>query len=224
MRIKWLGHSCFFLEGSKKIIIDPFMPHGDFGCKPDIVAVTHGHSDHFGETMKFEKQPVVCPNEIAKYLASECFDVEPMNTGGTIELEGVSFTMTPALHSSWLEIKGQGFYGGPASGFIIKMDGVNVYHAGDTALFSDMKLIRDIYHPDVAMLPIGGRYTMGPSEAMIAANFIGAPLVIPMHYNTFPQIEQDAEGFKRSVEGVTQMKVVVMEPGDVIDTDDYRTG
>ena len=221
MRIKWLGHSCFFLEGSKKIIIDPFMPHGDFGCKPDIVAVTHGHGDHYGEAESFRKT-IVCPNEIAKYLKSKGMDAEPMNIGGTIEVDGVSFTMTPALHSSWLEAGGKGVYGGPASGFVINMDGLTVYHAGDTGLFSDMKLIRDIYHPDVAMLPIGSRYTMGPSEAMIAANFIGAPLVIPMHYNTFPPIEQDAGEFRRSVEGVTHMKVAVMEPGDVIDTDDYQ--
>jgi len=221
MKIKWLGHSCFFLEGSKKIIIDPFMPNGDFGCVPDIVAVTHGHSDHFGEAMKFEK-PVVCPNEIAKYLASKCFDTEPLNIGGTIERKGVSFTMVPALHSSLLEVDGKELYGGPAAGFVIGMDGLTVYHAGDTGLFSDMKLIRDLYHPDIAMLPIGGRFTMGPSEAMMAAGFIGAPLVIPMHYNTFPPIEQDAGVFKRSIEEVTPMKVIVMEPGEEIDTDDYK--
>ena len=220
MRIRWLGHSCFFLEGTKKILIDPYMPHGDFGCKPDIIAVTHGHSDHFGDTLSFDCT-VVCPNEIARYLTSECMDAEPMNIGGTIEVEGVTFIMTPALHSSALEIRGEGSYGGPASGFIIKMDGVTVYHAGDTGLFSDMKLLRDLYHPDVAMLPIGSRFTMGPSESMIAAGFVGAPLVIPMHYNTFPQIEQDAGEFKRSIEEVTHMKVAVMEPGDIIDTKDY---
>lgn len=223
MKIRWLGHSCFFLEGTKKILIDPFMPYGDFGCVPDIVAVTHGHGDHFGEAERFGKT-VVCPNEIAKHLAEKGTGAEPMNIGGTIEVEDISFTMTPALHSSWLEVGGKGFYGGPASGFIIRMDDVTVYHAGDTGLFSDMKLIRDLYHPDVAMLPIGGRYTMGPSEAMMAAGFVGAPIVIPMHYNTFPPIEQDAEEFKRSVEGVTRMKVVVMNPGDEIDPDDYKTG
>lgn len=221
MRIKWLGHSCFCLEGSKKIIIDPFMPHGDFGCTPDIVAVTHGHGDHFGDTMKLKK-PVVCPNEIARYLTSRGFDAEPLNIGGTIERDGVSFTMVPALHSSLLEVEGEELYGGPASGFVISMDGLRVYHAGDTGLFSDMKLIRDLYHPDVAMLPIGGRFTMGPSEAMMAAGFIGAPIVIPMHYNTSPLVAQDAGEFKRSIEEVTPMKVVVMEPGEEIDTDDYK--
>ena len=221
MRIKWLGHSCFCLEGSKKIIIDPFMPHGDFGCTPDIVAVTHGHGDHFGDAMKFKK-PVVCPNEIARYLSARSLDAEPLNIGGTIVRDGVSFTMVPALHSSLLQVEGEELYGGPASGFVIRMDGVTVYHAGDTGLFSDMKLIRDLYHPDVAMLPIGGRFTMGPSEAMMAAGFIGAPIVIPMHYNTSPLVEQDAGEFKRSIEEVTPMKVVVMEPGEEIETDDYK--
>ncbi|UUX91888.1 metal-dependent hydrolase [Methanoplanus endosymbiosus] len=215
MKIKWLGHSCFYLEGTKKILIDPFMPYGDFGCKPDIVAVTHGHDDHLGEALSLNKL-TVCPNELAKYLSARGLETEPMNIGGSIEVLGIRFTMVPALHSSWFEMGGEGAYGGPASGFVIEVDGVRVYHAGDTGLFSDMKLIHDLYHPDVALLPIGDRFTMGPTEAMMAAEFVGAPLVIPMHYNTFPLIEQDAEEFKRTIETVTNMKVCVMMPGDEI--------
>ena len=110
-----------------------------------------------------------------------------------------------------------GFYGGTAAGFVITMDGTTVYHAGDTALFSDMQLIRDLYRPDVALLPIGGRYTMGPEEAMVAARYVGAQLVIPMHYDTFPAIEQDVRRFKQAIERTTPIRVQVLSPGEAID-------
>ncbi len=228
MKIKWLGHACFLLDGSKKILIDPYMPFGDFGCadKADIVAVTHAHSDHLGETIKLKKT-TVCHNELSQYLRKKGLETIAMNLGGSIETEGVRFTMVPALHSSSIEDTDEdeqndcsmphfNNYGGTAAGFVIKMDGVTVYHAGDTGLFSDLKLIHDIYHPDVAILPIGDKYTMGPSEAMIAAEFVGAPLVIPMHYNTFPVLEQDVVAFKSAIEKVTDMKVAVMNPGEEI--------
>jgi L-ascorbate metabolism protein UlaG (beta-lactamase superfamily) len=213
MKVTWLGHACFLLEGSKRILIDPFIPSGKVDFVPDIVAVTHGHDDHMGEVLSIRAKTVAI-NEIAKYLADKGLDIEGMNIGGTIEVEGVSFTMTPALHSSWLEMEGFGYYGGTAAGFIIRMDGVSVYHAGDTALFSDMQLIRDLYRPDIALLPIGGRFTMGPLEAMMAANFIGAKLVIPMHYNTWPIIEQDAVKWKKAIERTTDLKVRVLQPGE----------
>ncbi|WOF16479.1 metal-dependent hydrolase [Methanoplanus sp. FWC-SCC4] len=220
MKLRWLGHSCFFIDGSKKILTDPFMPYGDFGCSPDIVAVTHGHSDHLGETLTL-KRLTVCPNELAKYLSEKGIETEPMNIGGSVEADGVKFTMVWASHSSEITDGDEKIYGGPAAGFVIDIDGVRIYHAGDTGLFSDMKLIRDMYHPDIALIPIGSRYTMGPSEAMVAAEFVGAPVVIPMHYNTFPAIEQDANAFKDAVERVTDMKVLVLNPGDEIETGDY---
>ncbi|MDD4253823.1 MAG: metal-dependent hydrolase [Methanofollis sp.] len=216
MKITWPGHACFLLEGSKSVLIDPFVPSGPIRAAPDIVAVTHGHADHLGEAVRFGK-PTVAMNEIAKYLREQGVPAEPMNIGGTIEVEGVSFTMTPALHSSWLEAAGGGYYGGVAAGFVVRMDGVSVYHAGDTGLFSDMKLVHDLYHPDVALLPVGGRYTMGPEEAMLAAEFVGAPTVIPMHYNSFPVIEQDLTGFKAAIERTTDMKVVILEPGGSVE-------
>ena len=125
--------------------------------------------------------------------------------------------MTPAVHSSWIEEAGAGFYGGTAAGFVIGMDGLRIYHAGDTALFSDMRLIGDLYHPDIALLPIGGRYTMGISEAMIAANFIGAKTVIPIHYNTWDKIAADPLLFKESVERTTDIRVTVLQPGDSLE-------
>lgn len=223
MKIKWLGHACFMLEGSKKILIDPFMPFGNFGCadKADIVAVTHAHADHLGETIKLGKT-TVCHNELSHYLRMKGVDTIPMNIGGSVETEGVRFTMVPALHSSSIEddeaieLEMPLIYAGTAAGFVIRMDGVSVYHAGDTGIFSDMKLIHDLYHPDVAILPIGDKYTMGPTEAMMAAEFVGAPLVIPMHYNTFPVLNQDVGAFKAAIERVTDMKVAVLNPGEEI--------
>ena len=163
------------------------------------------------------KKKTVAINEVAKYLASKGIPAEPMNIGGSITVDGVRFTMTPALHSSWLEEEGMGFYGGTAAGFVITMDGTTVYHAGDTALFSDMQLVRDLYRPDVALLPIGGRYTMGPEEAMVAARSVGAQLVLPMHYDTFPAIEQDVRKFKQAIERTTPIRVRVLSPGEAID-------
>jgi L-ascorbate metabolism protein UlaG (beta-lactamase superfamily) len=140
-----------------------------------------------------------------------------MNIGGTIDVDGVSFTMVPALHSSCLELAGCSSYGGTASGYVIRLDGISVYHAGDTALFSDMKLIGELYRPDAAVLPIGGRYTMGPREAMIAANFIGAPLVVPIHYNTWPKIAQDPASFKKAIERTTDLTVALLNPGETVE-------
>jgi L-ascorbate metabolism protein UlaG (beta-lactamase superfamily) len=214
MQLTWLGHACVLLSGSKKVLIDPFIEGGSvLFTNPDIVAVTHGHEDHLGETLALGKKTIAI-NEIAKYLMAKGLPVESMNIGGTIIVDGVSFTMTPAVHSSWIEEAGIGCYGGTAAGFVIGIDGLKIYHAGDTALFSDMKLIGDLYHPDVALLPIGGRFTMGISEAMMAANFIGAKTVIPIHYNTWDKIITDPLKFKEAIERTTDIRVKVLQPGD----------
>ena len=218
MRLTWHGHSCFFLEGTKKILIDPFFLRSFPNYDPDIVAITHGHFDHIGETLRLNRITIAI-TETAKILASRGMKVEGMNIGGTITVEGVRFTMTTAVHSGGLEIEGSMHYGGGACGYVIELDGIKVYHAGDTALFSDMKLIRDLYHPEVALLPIGGRYTMGPNEAMIAATYIGAPLIIPMHYSSWPTIEQDPSSFKFAIERTTDMKVQILQPGSSLDVD-----
>jgi len=213
MKLTWLGHSCVLLTGSKKVLIDPFIEGGSvLGTEPDFVAVTHGHYDHLGETVALGKTTIAI-TELARYLRAKGVPAESMSIGGTIRMDGVSFTMTPALHSSSVEEEGAVIPAGPAAGFVISMDGVTIYHAGDTGLFSDMKLIGDLWHPDVALLPIGGRYTMGIAEAMIAANFIGAKIVIPIHYNTFDKITADPEVFRRSIERTTDMKVNILQPG-----------
>ncbi len=216
MKLTWLGHACTLLEGSRSVLVDPFIPEGELPETPDIVAVTHGHADHLGETLRLNR-PTVAITEIAKYLASKGITVEGMNIGGSLEREGVRFTMTQAVHSSWIEEAGIGCTGGGAAGFVIAMDGVSVYHAGDTALFSDMKLIGSLYHPDAALLPIGGRFTMGPDEAMIAAEYIGAPLVIPIHYNTWPKIAQDTAGFVHALERTTDIRVKVLKPFESVE-------
>jgi len=120
------------------------------------------------------------------------------------------------MHSTFLEEAGLGFSAGAAAGFVIGMDGMKIYHAGDTALFSDMKLIGELYHPDIALLPIGGRFTMGTAEAMVAANFIGAKTIIPIHYNTWEKITADPMPFKKAIERTTDMKVQVLKPGQSI--------
>jgi L-ascorbate metabolism protein UlaG (beta-lactamase superfamily) len=217
MQLTWLGHACVLLEGSKKILIDPFVEgRSVMDTNPDFVAVTHGHDDHLGETVALAKKTIAI-SEIAKYLKSRGLPVEGMNIGGTITIDGVSFTMTLAVHSSWIEEAGAGCCGGTAAGFVIGMDGIKVYHAGDTGLFSDMKLIGDLYHPDVALLPIGGRYTMGTAEAMMAAQFIGAKVVIPIHYNTWDKIAADPQPFKRAIEKTTDIRVAVLKPGESIE-------
>jgi len=222
MYLSYYGHSCILIGGSKRVLIDPFIPSGAPPPDCDIVCVTHGHADHLGETVSL-KRPTVAPNELAKYLAARGVSAEALNIGGSIELDGVSISMTQAIHSSWIEDAGGGYYGGPAAGYIIRMDGVTIYHAGDTALFSDMKLIRDLYHPDVALLPIGDRFTMGPDEAMIAASYIGAPLVIPIHYNTWDKIAQDPESFRNAIEKTTDMRVAILAPGEQIRIADTNT-
>lgn len=218
MQLTWLGHSCLLLTGSKKVLIDPFIEGGSvLGTDPDIVAVTHGHADHLGETVTLNRKTVTI-TEIAKYLKTKGVPVESMNIGGTINVDGVSFTMTAAIHSSAIEEAGPGFSAGAPAGFVISMDGVSIYHAGDTALFSDMKLIGELYHPDIALLPIGGRFTMGTAEAMMAANFIGAKIVIPIHYNTWDKIAADPLPFKKAIERTTDIKVRVLQPGESMQT------
>jgi L-ascorbate metabolism protein UlaG (beta-lactamase superfamily) len=217
MHITWLGHACVLLMGTSRVIIDPFAGEGrQITVTPDIVAVTHGHGDHMGETVRLAKKTVAI-NEIAKYLKTKGVPAEGINIGGSIEVDGVRFTMTPAVHSSWLEEAGPGYCGGAAAGYVITMDGKRIYHAGDTALFSDMKLIGQLYNPDVALVPIGGRFTMGPEEAMMAAQFIGAPLVVPIHYNTWPVISQDPALFKKAIERTTDMKVALPSPGESVE-------
>ncbi|KAF5058826.1 hypothetical protein DSECCO2_342550 [anaerobic digester metagenome] len=216
MRLTYVEHACVLLEGTRRVLIDPYVLEQTLPTDPDLVVVTHGHKDHLGETLALGR-PTVTTNEIAKELAERGLPVEGINAGGGVEIDGVRVTMTPAVHSNVLELDGQRLAGGDAAGMVIEMDGVTVYHAGDTALFSDMKLIGALYEPDVALLPIGGRFTMDPAAAMCAARWVGAPLVVPIHYNTWPVIAQDPLPFKEALERTTDIRVGVLAPGEGLD-------
>lgn len=211
------------MEGNDRIIIDPFIS-GNPACsvKPeeinvDIVAITHGHSDHLGDGIEIAKRcdaTLVAIHEIAQYAASKGVKAEGINMGGAIEIGKTKIIMTPAWHSSGLDETNFSISTTPA-GLVID-SGKVVYHAGDTCLFSDMKLIGELYKPDAALLPIGGRYTMDVQQAVMAAEWIKAGIAIPMHYNTFELIKQNPEEFKKLAEE-KGIKVIILEPGEEVE-------
>lgn len=161
---------------------------------------------------------VIGNHEHSLYLAKQGFETIGMNIGGTIKIHNIKITMVNSNHSSDMDFIEEMGVGGSACGFIIQLEsGTKIYHSGDTGVFGDMKdVIRDIYKPQIALIPIGDRYTMGPREASIAAQWLDPDIVIPMHYNTFPVIEQDPEEFADRVESITKKtKVVILEPGQI---------
>jgi L-ascorbate metabolism protein UlaG (beta-lactamase superfamily) len=225
MKLIWLSHASFLLESSMRILIDPFISGNPKApCKPeeiecDIICVTHGHGDHLGDAIPISKRtqaPIVAIHEIARYAEENGCEAVGMNIGGSIELKGIGITMVQAWHSSGIDVSKFGFSGGSSAGFIIKAQ-KTVYHAGDTCLFSDFKLIGELYNPEISILPIGDRFTMGPEDAARAATWLKSDIVIPMHYNTFEPIEQDPEEFKSLVESLCDSEVVICQPGKTIE-------
>jgi L-ascorbate metabolism protein UlaG (beta-lactamase superfamily) len=205
------------------ILIDPFIT-GNGTCdlnadevQPDVILLTHGHNDHVGDTVSIAKRTgalVVAPNELAVYLESKGLNTHPMGIGGAHDFEFGRVKLTQAFHSSaFTDEDGHTHYMGMPTGILFTAEGKTIYHAGDTGLFSDMKLIGDTNSIDVAFLPIGDNFTMGPEDALIAAEWVKAKQVIPMHYNTFPLIEQDGAAF---AEKVKPGKGVHLEPGQSI--------
>lgn len=226
--IKWLGHAAFEIacEG-KKIYIDPFItgnPNSgvslDEITEADIVCVTHGHSDHVGDTAEIIKRTgavLVSVPEIGHYLRKHVPNLvnEALNTGGSIKVKGIKIYATDARHSNAIDTPTGDFPVGASLGFVIECGGKRIYHAGDTALFLDMKLINELYAPDVALLPIGGRFTMGVKEAAIATLYINPKIVIPMHYNTFPLIKQNPQDLKDILRDLgSKAEVKIMSPGE----------
>ncbi|MBP1910264.1 metal-dependent hydrolase [Methanolobus bombayensis] len=219
--LTWLGHSCFQIDLEDiTVLIDPFITGNPSATVradelfPDIIAVTHGHSDHLGDTVEIAKRSgskVVCIHELSQYLKSKNVKTEGMNIGGTVNIGNLSFTMTDARHSSSIDESGREIDGGKAAGFIIKADDRSIYHAGDTGLFGDMALISRLYKPDVAILPIGGRYTMGPEDAALAVKMLRPQIAIPMHYNTFDVISKDPNVFASHVKTMSNADVIIME-------------
>jgi L-ascorbate metabolism protein UlaG (beta-lactamase superfamily) len=195
--LTWLGHATFRLDtaSGKRIYVDPFL-NGNPKCpesernpdRADIIALTHGHGDHVGDTVAIAKKTgatVVAPVELADWLQSQGVEkVRDPNKGGTEDVDGIAFTMTHAFHSS---SNNDGEYMGEPCGIVVTTDdGKKIYFAGDTCVFGDMQLIGRLYAPDVAVLPIGDHYTMGPKEASLAVELLGVKRVVPCHWGTFP--------------------------------------
>lgn len=225
MRIIWHGHSAFELQDSLNTLIDPFILGNTMAdvklgdLQPDVIAVTHGHSDHLGDTVILAEQTgckVIAANEIAKYLQSKGIQALGANLGGSIEIEDTRYTLVPAQHSNGIDEAGFGWDAGSPAGWVVSNSAV-IYHAGDTGVFGDMSLIHEMYRPKVAMLPIGGRFTMDITQALMAVKLLRPQFVLPMHYNTFDVIKADVGKFQRMVEDQTDAEVVIMEPGDNID-------
>ncbi len=225
MKLTWFGHSAFRMEtGNSVILVDPYLSENPSwnGTVEEAaegvthVIVTHGHADHLGDAKKICEDTgatLISSFEICMYLGLE--RMEPMNTGGRISLKDFDVAMTPALHSSSLD----GYDLGPANGVVVipADGGRTVYHAGDTGLFSDMKLIEELYRPRVGLIPIGDRFTMGPHTAALACRkFFDFDLVVPMHWGSFPIIEQTPDNFLKEM-GRKADQVRVMKPGETIE-------
>jgi L-ascorbate metabolism protein UlaG (beta-lactamase superfamily) len=222
MDIRFLGHACFELsEGDTRVLVDPFLTGNPKAAAsadevdPTHILLTHGHQDHYGDIEDIAKRtqaPVVAITEIANELGEAGVEnVSDANLGGTVKYDWGWVKLVPAWHTSTTP-KGQ--VNTPA-GLLIGIGGKTIYHLGDTALFSDMKLVAHRGNPiDVALMCIGGHYTMDRLDAVVAAEFIEAGTVIPCHYNTFPPIETDVQAFKSEVESQTSSKVEVLEPGE----------
>jgi L-ascorbate metabolism protein UlaG (beta-lactamase superfamily) len=233
MEIKFHGQSCFELsEGETTVLVDPFLkPNNPVAVatadevEPTHIALSHGHVDHMADAVPVAKRTgahCIAIVELAKWLEGQGVEeVSDPNFGGTVEFDWGYVSLVPAWHTNTLPGSEESPFSaehgvaiGPAAGLVIKIGETTVYHAGDTALFSDMKLIAQRSDVDVALLPIGGHYTMDRRDAVVAAEFVGAATVIPMHYDTFPAIEADAGAFKDEVESKTSSKVVVLSPGE----------
>ena len=226
MELTWLGHASFRLDtdSGTRIYVDPFL-NGNPKCpeaettpeRVDIIALTHGHGDHVGDTVELARThgcTVIAPVELADWLQSKhkLENVRDPNKGGTVEIDGVRFTLTDANHSSSnndLE------YMGEPCGIVVRAEGKSVYFAGDTNVFGDMQtVIARLYAPDVAVLPIGDNYTMGPDEAALAVELLGVTRVVPCHWGTFPVLTGTPDALAEKVgSGVTVERI---EPGDSV--------
>jgi L-ascorbate metabolism protein UlaG (beta-lactamase superfamily) len=233
MEIKFHGQACFELvEGDVNVLVDPFLKPKNPAAvataeevEPTHIALTHGHADHMADAVDVATRTgahCVAIVELANWLDSQGADaISDPNIGGTVAFDWGWIKLVPAWHTNTIPGSDEapfsaehGISIGTATGLLINIGGKTVYHAGDTGLFGDMKLIAERNPVDVALLPIGGHYTMDRHDAVVAAEFVGAPTVIPMHYDTFPVIETDAEAYKAEVEEKTSSQVVLLAPGE----------
>ena len=223
--LTWLGHAAFRVDtpGGKRLYVDPFL-NGNPKCpdnekepeRVDVIALTHGHGDHVGDTVDIAKKhscTVVAPVELAGWLGGEGVEkTQNPNKGGTVEVEGIKFTMTNAFHSSSTD---DGTYTGEPCGIVVTLeDSTKVYFAGDTCVFGDMQLIGRIYSPDVAVLPIGGHFTMDPTEAAVALELLGTTRCVPCHWGTFGLLSGTPQQLK---ELAPDVDIAEIEPGDSVE-------
>lgn len=224
--VTWYGHSAFaFLSPKGRVLlIDPWLdnPSAPAGAKDiatvDIILVTHGHGDHLGNTVELARRTgahVYAIYELALYLQSQGLNnVQGMNKSGSCDTDGITITMTHAEHSSGIEPGGAILAGGDPAGFVVRFEnGFAVYHAGDTGVFSDMKLIASLYKPDLALLPIGGFFTMGPKEAALACTFLKSKHIAGMHYGTFPVLKGTPQELRKELPPPFRKRVHILEPG-----------
>ncbi|MCU9614202.1 metal-dependent hydrolase [Caldibacillus lycopersici] len=222
MKVTYHGHSIVKIQtGGKVILIDPFITgNGLTDLKveeenPDVIILTHGHGDHVGDTYTLAKKSnalVITMNELAVYLRWKGLNTHGMNIGGAYSFDFGKVKFTQAFHSTGLETEQEDFvYLGMPAGVLLMIEGKTIYHAGDTGLFSDMKLIGERHPIDLAFLPIGDNFTMGPEDAAYAAKLLQPKMVVPVHYNTFPVIQQNPEDFIRLLDNVNG---VILQPGE----------
>ncbi len=219
MDVRFLGHACFTLsDGDTTVLIDPFLTGNPKAAvsadevSATTILLTHGHADHVGDTVAIAKRtgaPVVAITELAGELGEEGLEVNDCNLGGTASFHWGWAKLVPAWHTSTTP---KGTVNTPA-GLLINFQDTIVYHLGDTALFSDLQLVGKRHPIDIALMCIGGHYTMDRHDAVDAADFVGAKTIIPCHYNTYPPIETDAAAFQTDVEKALDATVVVLEPG-----------
>ena len=229
-RLTWLGHAAFRIDtpSGKVILVDPWIQTNPM-CpeankkfeRVDTMLITHGHFDHIADAVdlgkKFKPQ-IVGIYELCAWLESKGVPgTSAMNKGGTQKAGEIEVTMVNALHSCGIKDGDEIVYGGEACGYIIRLPGgLTVYHAGDTALFGDMKLIGELYAPDVALLPIGDHYTMGPREAAMAIRFLNVHHVIPMHFGTFPPLVGRPEQVRQLTQDISGLEIHALKPGESV--------
>jgi len=226
VKITWLGHATFRLEtpAGKTILIDPWVmgnpkcPERDKAVrKLDIMLITHGHGDHIGDAVELGKKhtpKVVGIPELCHWLQKNGVETSEMNKGGTQILDDIKVTMVHADHSCGIQDGEEMIYAGEACGYVVEFEGgLKIYHAGDTNVFGDMALIRELYAPDICMLPIGNHYTMSPREAAHACKLLKPEIVIPMHFGTFPVLTGTPKELQKLVRSV---EVREMKPGETI--------